>query len=343
MSEARHGRTLPGGEWLASQVAELVGGVLHGPDLPLLGVAELTAAGPTDLAYVERREPPGCAAGAVLIRAPRERGTSVVVEDPKAAMLDVLDAAFSEELFAADRGGSLPDPWVHPDATVHPTAQLDPGVRVHAGARVGPHCHVGQGTVLFANVVLYPRTLVGRYCRVHAGAVLGADGFSYHPTASGPRKVPQVGRVRVEDHVEIGANTCIDRAFLGETVVGEASKLDNLVQLGHNSRLGRAVVVAAQSGLSGSVTVGDGVLMGGQVGVADHAKIGAGARLAARSGVHGRVKAGEAVFGAPAMPLRQARRVVALIPRLPELWRRLRALEARVSSADEEPQAEDAR
>ena len=348
-----HGRRLPGDPWPAARVAELVAGRLVLPDgeAPLVegplveGVAELPHAGPADLAYAEGRLPGSCAAGLLLVAEARAGRACVVVADPKLAMIAVLEAAFPEEALAwtdsdavspgRARGLVHPTARVHPDATVHPSARLAAGVRVHAGARVGAEVEVGEDSVIFENAVLYPRTLLGRRCRIHAGAVLGADGFSYHPTPAGPRKVPQVGRVRLGDEVEVGAGTCIDRAFLGETVVGSRSKLDNLVQIGHNSRLGRGVVVAGQAGLSGSVTVGDGVLLGGQVGVADHAWVGAGARVAARSGLHGRVAPGARLFGAPAMPLRVARRVVALLPRLPELWRRVRDLERRLDAPAE--------
>ena len=209
---------------------------------------------------------------------------------------------------------------IHPGAWVDPSAELGAGAVVHAGAWVGASCQIGAGTVIYPTAVLYPGTVVGRDCRIHAGAVLGADGFGFHPGPSGPLKVPQVGRVVLGDGVEVGANSCVDRAFLGETRLGAATKLDNLVQIGHNCQVGRGVVMAGQAGLSGSVTVGDGVQVGGQVGIADHAQVGAGALLAAQSGIHGTVAAGQAVFGSPAMPLRQARRVFALLRRLPEIY-----------------------
>ncbi len=303
----------------ASAIADLVGGALHGPDREVRAVAPVETAGPDCAAFVEgapRADRAG-AAGVLICRAPLPGRTCVVVEDPRRAFAALLRRLFPEEH----------RPGVHPGAHVDPTARLGPGVVVHPGAWIGADCEVGAGTVIFPHVVLYPRTVVGRRCRIHAGAVLGADGFSYHPGPEGPEKMPQVGRVVVEDDVEIGANTCIDRAFLGETRIGRGSRLDNLVQVGHNSRLGRGVLVAGQAGLSGSVTLDDGVVLGGQVGIADHVRIGAGARLGARTGVHRDLEGGRDYLGAPAMPLREARRVWAALRRLPEVLRRLRVLE----------------
>ena len=150
---------------------------------------------------------------------------------------------------------------------------------------IGAHCKVDTGTIIFPNVVIYPFTSIGKNCRIHAGAVLGADGFAYESTSTKLQKIPQVGRLVIEDEVEIGANTCVDRAFLQRTVIGRQSKIDNLVQIAHNTSIGQRVRIAAQVGIAGSAYIGDDVMLAGQVGVADHAKIGAGAQVAAKSGV----------------------------------------------------------
>ena len=294
---------------LASEVAALVGGRLVGEDREFAGVAPVERAGEEDLAYATGALG---AAGVLLVSEAVEGRCCVVVDDPKLAFIAVLRTLFPEARA----------PGVHPGAFVDSTAALGPEVVVYPGAYVGPGCEVGARTVIFPNAVLYPGTIVGADCRIHAGAVLGADGFSYHPTPQGLVKVPQVGRVRIGDGVEVGANSCIDRAFLDETVVGSGSKLDNLVQVGHNCSLGRDVILAGQAGLSGSVTLGDGVVLGGQVGVADHAVVGAGARVGAQSGVSGSLAAGGTYLGTPAWPIRETRRVWALLRRLPELWRR---------------------
>lgn len=300
----------------AAEIAALVGGTLHGPDHPVTGVAPREAAGPEDLAFLDGRAPGP--AGVHLARGPVP-GTSVVVSDPLAAFVAVLRDAFPDE----DAPPVAPASGRFPGAFVHSSAQVGDAT-LHPGVVVGADCVVGDGTVVFPNVVLYPRTRVGRGCRVHAGAVLGADGFRYHPTRAGLLRVPHVAGVVVGDHVEIGPNSTIDRGFLVDTVLGDGCRLDALVHVGHNVTLGRHVVIAAQTGLSGSVRVGDGALLGGQVGVADHATIGAGARIGAQSGVHGVVPDGEAWLGTPALPLAVMRRVYATMRHLPDLWKRAR-------------------
>ncbi|MFN7143624.1 MAG: UDP-3-O-(3-hydroxymyristoyl)glucosamine N-acyltransferase [Myxococcota bacterium] len=300
----------------AAAVADLVGGTLVGPDRPVTGIAPREAAGPGDLAFLDGKE--AGAAGVHLARGPVP-GTSVVVADPLGALVTVLRHGFPDE----DAPPVAPPSELHPGAFVHPTARLGACV-LHPGVVVGADCVVGDGTVLFPNVVLYPRTRLGRRCRVHAGAVLGADGFRYHPTRAGLLRVPHVAGVHVGDHVEIGPNCTIDRGFLVDTALGDGCRLDALVHVGHNVTLGRHVVIAAQTGLSGSVRVGDGALLGGQVGVADHATIGAGARIGAQSGVHGVIPDGEAWLGTPALPLAVMRRVYATMRHLPDLWKRAR-------------------
>ena len=295
----------------ASELAALVGGALTGEDRAFVGVAPLNSASPSQAAYAEGAVPDGCHAGVLLARAAVPGRTVVVIDDPKAGFIRLLERLFPE----------VHAPGVMPGANVHPSAKIAASASVYPGVYVGPGCVVGEGTVLFPNAVLYPGTLVGRDCRIHAGVVLGADGFSYHRGSFGVVKVPQVGRVHVEDGVEIGANSTVDRAFLDETLIGAGAKIDNLVQVGHNSKVGRRAVLAAQSGLSGSVTLGDGVVLAGQVGVADHVEIGPGAVVGAQSGVSHDLAGGERYLGSPAVPLAQARRIYAIWKRLPELWR----------------------
>lgn len=297
------GRELPAAT-CASAIAQMVGGELHGEDLAIRAVAAVHEAGQADLAYLERGFPGR--AGVLLARMDISGRSVIVVDDPLSAMCTVLTALLPEESFAGT---------VHPSASVSPDATLDPGVVI------GPGCVVGAGTHLFPNVVLYAQTQIGRNCRVHAGTVIGADGFRYHATRTGPLKVPHVMGVEIGDDVEIGANCTIDRGFLSNTTIGDGCKLDNMVHVGHNCTLGKYVVIAAQTGVSGSCKIGDGVQIGGQVGVADHTTIGAGAKVGAQSGLHGEIPAGETWLGTPALPISIMRRVYAITKDLPAMWR----------------------
>ena len=243
-----------------------------------------------------------------------------------------------------------PVPGRDPSAQVHPSAVLGEGVHVGALAVVGPRVRVGDGTVLHPQVVLYEDVQVGERCVLHSGvqvrercrlgdrvvvqngAVIGADGFGFARDEQGRYlKIPQVGIVVLEDDVEVGALTAVDRAALGETRVGRGTKIDNLVQVGHSVTIGSDTVLAGQVGIAGSTRVGSRVMLGGQVGVAGHITIGDGAVATAQSGIAGSVEPGAMVSGYPAVANRTWLRSSAVWPRLPEMVRRLRDLERRLT------------
>lgn len=227
-------------------------------------------------------------------------------------------------------------PGVHASAQIDPGAQVDPAaeigpfvtigsgtrvgarVRIGAGCSIGSDVEIGDGCVLHPRVSVYERVRIGAGCVIHSGAVLGADGFGFELAGAAYQKVPQVGEVRIGRDVEIGANTCIDRATLGATEIGDGTKLDNMVHIAHNCRIGRHVVIAAQTGLAGGVTIGDYAVVGGQVGVGDKARIEARAVIGSGAGILTSkiVRAGEPVWGTPARPLRQYLAQLATVARL---------------------------
>ncbi len=211
-----------------------------------------------------------------------------------------------------------------PSAGIHPSAVIDPEARIHESASIGPFCSVGPRCVIGAGSILHPRVslyrdvIVGDRAILHSGVVLGADGFGFVWRASHWENFPQVGKVVIGNDVEIGANSCVDRAALGVTSIGDGTKLDNMVHIGHNCRIGKHVVIAAQTGLAGGVVVEDRAIIGGQVGFGDKARVEAGAIIGSGAGILTSkvVRAGEPVWGTPARPLRQYLRQLAVLSRL---------------------------
>ena len=328
------------------EIATLVAGELTGdPSLTVRGVATLADADPDEIALLAapryRDQVADCRAGALLVSADLEGGLAdsrprVVVADPHAALIPLL---------ARFRPSTPPCPGVHPtavlgrgvtvgsDVQVGPYAVVGGGstigdrVRIGAHAVVGAACRIGADTVLHPHVTLYDGVVLGARVILHAGSRIGSDGFGYAFTEFVHRKIPQVGGCVIEDNVEIGANSCVDRGSIGGTVIGRGSKLDNLVQVGHNVRIGPHCILTGQAGVAGSTTLAAGVQMGGQSGAIGHLVIGEGAKVGAKSTVFKDVPAGSTVMGTPASDHGPMRRAWALIPRLPELFRRLRALE----------------
>jgi UDP-3-O-[3-hydroxymyristoyl] glucosamine N-acyltransferase len=300
----------------------------------LAGAAMLEDAGPEHLAFAgspkyfeaAARSGAGCvialpefegAAGQTIIESPQ----------PRAHFAQALSLLYPAR---AIRPGIHPSACISEGARIDPSAQVEAFVtigrgarigartRIGAGSAIGPDAEIGDDCILHHRVSIYERVTVRARCVVHSGAVIGADGFGFEMVNSAYRKVPQVGTVVIGNDVEIGANTCIDRATLGVTVIGEGAKLDNLVHIAHNCRIGRHVVIAAQTGLAGGVTIGDYAVVGGQVGIGDKARIEAKAIVGSGAGILTSkiVRAGEPVWGTPARPLRQYLEQLATLARL---------------------------
>ncbi len=308
-------------------------------DRRITGIAALDRAAAGDLCFLDSAKFADrasiCRAGACLT--PERfahllpgRVSLLCVREPYRAFVEVSRTLFPDAL----RPSSLFEArGVAAGAVVHPTARLESGVTIDPGAVIGPRAEIGAATVIGAGTVVGPNVHIGRDCAigpnvsiihsligdrviVHAGCRIGQDGFGYLMGAAGHVKVPQIGRVIIQDDVEIGANTTIDRGAMSDTVIGEGTKIDNLVQIAHNVLIGRHCVLASQTGISGSAVIEDNVMTGGQVGIADHITIGAGAALGAKAGVMHDAPAGARWVGAPAKPVKQFFREVAALERL---------------------------
>ncbi|MGH7647560.1 MAG: UDP-3-O-(3-hydroxymyristoyl)glucosamine N-acyltransferase [Gemmatimonadaceae bacterium] len=329
----------------AEAIARLVGGTVRGNgEVRVRGVAPLDRATSDDLSFLaQQRYAPlfeRSAAGVVLVSpdladVPGDALCRIVVRQPHEAMLRVLpelypDAPRERGIHATavvGRGVRLGDGVaIGPYAVIGDHAQLGNDVVVAAHVSIGAGAAVGAQSWLAHGVTLYPGTVLGERVRVHAGARLGCDGFGYVPGESGHRKIPHVGRCIIGDDVEIGANSTIDRGSVDDTVIGAGTKIDNLVQIAHNVRIGRLCLIMAQVGVAGSVHMGDGCILAGQVGVSGHHTIGDGARLAAQAGVFGDIPAGETWSGYPARPHGEMLRAHAALFKLSGLMRRIEKL-----------------
>lgn len=339
----------------AAELAKhLEGEVLGDAQTPLKSFAHPDRAQSGDLTFAENdtffaRAEQSAASAIICSRSSTSSSKKILIRvaNPRIAFARAVSLFFPETPIPAG---------IHPSAAIAKTARIDPGVYVgpncvvgerswigagavlHPGVVVAEDCKVGVGTVLFPNVTIYPRTELGERVRIHAGTVIGSDGFGYVLDGGIHRKVPQTGNVLVGDDVEIGANVTIDRGALGPTVIGKGTKIDNLVQIGHNVQVGEHCIVISQVGVAGSSKLGNYVILAGQVGVGGHLTIGNKATVAAQAGVMHDIPDGQTWLGSPAQPDKQTKRQMIAIQHLPELLRRVNKLE-RKSGLNHEPES----
>lgn len=338
--------------YTVSQIAEMIGGTVAGDgNLPLSGFAPAGAARAGDLTFAENdvyfARAEQSAASAVLVDGEFASSSKAIIKVPNARIgfAKAVGIFFPERAFPAGihpsaviASSAKIDPSAHigPSCTVGENAKIEAGVVLQGLNSVGEGCLVGEQSMLFPNVVLYPCTQIGKRVRLHAGTVIGSDGFGYVLDGGAHRKVPQVGNVIVQDDVEIGANVTIDRGALGPTTIGRGTKIDNLVQIGHNVTIGEHSLVISQTGIAGSTRLGNYVILAGQVGLAGHLEIGNNVTIAAQSGVMHDIPDGQKWFGTPAMPDRKMKRQVLATQQLPELLRRVAELERKLGLRGEE-------
>ncbi len=341
----------------AAEIArQIQGEVLGDSSIQLTGFAPADSAKAGDLTFAENEDyfarAAQSAASAILIAGNFTcPGKALIrVSNARVAFAKVLALFFPNPKFA---------PGVHPSAVVAGSAQIDPTAhigplcvvseRASIGARtvlqggnhIGADSRIGEETHLFPNVTLYPRTQIGHRVSIHSGTVVGSDGFGYVFDQGMHRKVPQIGNVVIQDDVEIGANVTIDRGALGSTVIGQGTKIDNLVQIAHNVVIGDHSIIVAQVGIAGSTRLGNYVTVAGQAGIAGHLKIGNQVTIAGQSGVMHNIPDGEKWLGAPAQPDRQMKRVFIALQRLPELLHRVHDLEKQLARVGILPKADN--
>jgi UDP-3-O-[3-hydroxymyristoyl] glucosamine N-acyltransferase len=338
----------------AAALAVLVNGELRGAENRWIdGVASIEQAGPSEITYIQDEKHVGrlseCRAAAAflphrladVVAAKVPDLTQILVEDPQAAFLTVLEIVrpqrpscapgVSPAAFVSESAQLGEGCYVGPTAVVGDDVVMGRNCQIHPGAVIQPGCVLGDEVVLHPHAVLYADVTLKNRVIIHAGAVIGADGFGYRLVNGALEKIPQRGTVILHDDVEIGAGATIDRAMIGATVVGAGTKIDNMVMIAHNCELGQHNVFASQVGLAGSCKTGDYVRLGGQVGVKDHVTMHTGSQVGAKGGVHRDIPPGETWIGYPATPEAEQKRLVFSLKRVPEMRDQLKALQKEVA------------
>jgi UDP-3-O-[3-hydroxymyristoyl] glucosamine N-acyltransferase len=327
----------------AAEIARQLGGEVRGDGaIVLKHFSQVDTAQPGDLTFAENAEffarADLGAASAIIVDGPFTSTRKVLIQVPNAriAFARVLELFFPESVPAAGihptaviAGSARIDATAHvgPYCVVGENSRIGPRSVLQGGNHLGPDCQLGEDVRLFPHVTLYGRTRIGNRVRIHAGSVIGSDGYGYVQDGGVHRKVPQIGNVIIGDDVEIGANVTVDRGALGSTVIGKGTKIDNLVQIGHNVEVGEHCLLVSQVGVAGSCKLGNYVVLAGQVGLAGHLSLGNKVVVGAQAGVMTDIPNGQTWLGSPAQPDRLAKRQMIAVQHLPDLLRRVAALE----------------
>ncbi len=307
-------------EWTLSGLASYLNAKWQGKgDEPITGICEIQTAGPGDLTFVGNslytKYLSHTRASAVIVPSDLETAfpNLIRVDDPQEAMAKIIP------LFLNDRGLEEEERGIHKTAVIHETAEIGRNVHVGPYTVIGKNCIIGDHSTLMAHVTLYDHVIIGKHCTIHAGSVLGSDGFGYTFSGGKYNPIPQRGRIILHDNVDLGAHCTIDRGTMGDTVIGEGTKLDNHVHIAHNVKIGKHCAFAGMSGVAGSAVIGNYCVFGGRVSVNGHIHVADGTRVAALSGVSKNTKPGETISGYIARPIGEFRREQAWIRRLPEM------------------------
>lgn len=343
-------------QFSATQIATIIGGKIEGnPDAAVSSFGKIEEAGPAQLTFLANPRYEeylySTAAAVIIVNDTLElkqpiTATLIRVSDAYTAFAVLLDkyqqikrqqlTGIQQPVYISPTAKTGDNVFIGAFAYLGENVIVADAVKIYPNVFLGDNVIVGENTTIFPGVKIYHDCIIGKNVVIHAGTVIGSDGFGFAPQADGTfKKVPQIGNVVIEDNVEVGANTTIDRATIGSTLIKAGAKLDNLLQIGHNVEVGNNSVIAAQAGISGSTKVGNNVLIGGQAGVVGHISIGDGAKINAQSGVSKSVEAGKAVTGSPAYDYTAALRSQATTRKLPELERRIKELEDQIAALAE--------
>lgn len=338
-------------QFSAEQIAEVLGGRIEGnPSVVVNDFAKIEDATEGKLTFLANLKYESyiytTKASIVLVAEsfePREpvSSTLIRVADPYASLARLMQLVDEQTRYrpvgidaravvmdGAQLGAGV---YIGAGAVIEAGAEIGDGCQIYPNSYVGRGSKLGAGSIVYPNATIYHGVVIGQRCIIHAGAVIGADGFGFAPQLDGYHKIPQMGSVVIEDDVEIGANTCIDRAVMGSTIIRRGAKLDNLVQVAHNCEVGAHTVMAAQGGMAGSSSIGSWCQTGGQVGIAGHLKIGDRVQLGGQTGVLGNIESDRVVLGSPAMDASAAMRSYAVLAKLPEMYRQLGRIEKEIS------------